>query len=315
MEKEIEKEESEKNEEKANEENKKSRLDIFASAKSHVLGFLSCAKNNLLWIKVKSLKFCKWAKDNPNESISLLLVFVTFLLALSTAWMALYTRELSNDNSVLIEANNEMLDLTSQANERQEKLFKGQNKPLIDVIPIGIVQTEMDDEKPTKICTTFFSVVNYSGFEAHKISYDIKYQSDWISEWVKANADNERKIKESERNKVEVDPNVSLNHPYVSRPIMNIPILMPGETKEGKLIWPPRNLEEVPPLASGEFDLKKYVVDNKDGFQVKVRVTWENKDGYVFDEIHKYKLICTKKGKGHSFTFIPEGIVSQKKYD
>jgi hypothetical protein len=47
---------------------------------------------------------------------------------------------------------------------------------------------------------------------------------------------------------------------------------------------------------------------------VQIRVTWENNRGHVFDEIRKYKLLCTKTEIGHAFTFIPEGIISQTHY-
>ncbi len=185
------------------------------------------------------------------------------------------------------------------------KLFVGQNKPLIDVTPIGIVQVGRDDG--TKMCATLYSVVNYSGFDAYNIAYDIKYGSDWISEWVKA--DDNRKEK--------VEKRVTLNHLYISRPKVIIPKLMPGETIGGDFKWPPDASGELdfkwpPPHASGEFDLEVHVVDKDEGFPVLMRVTWENESGHVFDEIHKYKLLCTDVGPGLSFTFIPEGIISQK---
>jgi hypothetical protein len=105
---------------------------------------------------------------------------------------------------------------------------------------------------------------------------------------------------------------VVLNHPFISRPNLNIKKLKSGETKVREIKWPPINLDELPPHASGEFDLELYVVGKKEGFPIMVRVTWENKSGHVFDEIHEYELLCTETGIGHSFTFIPKGIISQK---
>ena len=58
----------------------------------------------------------------------------------------------------------------------------------------------------------------------------------------------------------------------------------------------------------------------KRSIKVFMRVTWENDNGHVFDEIHQYNLLCTESvqeedselDSGLSFTFIPEGIISQK---
>ncbi len=268
---------------------KKSHVDKDASAKI---------------IRDESPKILKWINNNFIEFIQLVLVFATFLLALGTFSMATSTRQLS--------------ELTHQSNERAEKLFVGQNKPLIDVIPISIIQGERKDG--TKMCATRYSVVNYSGFDAYNIGYDIKYGSDWISEWVKAK-DSIKEIakKKADDNKKEkVEKRVILNHSYISRPKVIIPKLMSGETIGGDFKWPPLDasgeldFKRLPRYASGEFDLEAHVVDKDEGFPVLMRVTWENKSGHVFDEIHKYKLLCTDVGQGLSFTFIPEGIISQK---
>jgi len=72
---------------------------------------------------------------------------------------------------------------------------------------------------------------------------------------------------------------------------------------------------------SGQLDLDNQVRGAKfKGHKVLVRVTWENDKGHVFDETHQYNLLCTesvqekdsKLDSGLSFTFIPEGIISQK---
>jgi hypothetical protein len=182
-----------------------------------------------------------------------------------------------------------------KANKRAEKLFVGQNKPLIDVTPIGIYTGIA--KNGNKMCATLYSILNYSGFDANNISVDIAYEGNvYISEWLRAKKDSERKKKEG------VDPNVILNYLYPSRPDVQIPELKSGEVKEYR-------------GASGSLDLDKRVVDmGKKGFPVLIRVTWENDIGHVFDEIRKYKLLCTKEGIGHAFTFIPEGIISQTHY-
>lgn len=187
----------------------------------------------------------------------------------------------------------------SKANSRAEKLFVGQAKPLIDAVPFGIVQSELGDENKTKMCTTLLSFANYSGFTAKEISIDIKYGNNvWISEWVKANTDSERKKKEG------VDPNVNLNQLYISRRKIAISELKPGQTKRS-------DIENPFLYASGQLDLKENVVGKKDGFPILVRVTWKSEDEHVFEKITKYKLLCTTTGIGHAFTFINEGIVSQ----
>jgi hypothetical protein len=68
------------------------------------------------------------------------------------------TQKSVKDNRELIKLNNEMLDLTRKANSRTEKLFVGQNKPLIDVTPIGIIPGIADDGN--KMCATLYSILN-----------------------------------------------------------------------------------------------------------------------------------------------------------
>ena len=187
-----------------------------------------------------------------------------------------------------------MVDLTSQANSRAAKLFVGQNKPLIDVTPIGIIPGIADDGN--KMCATVYSILNYSGFDANNISVDIAYEGNvYISEWLRAEKDSKRKEKER------ADPNVVIGKFYPSRPDVQIKELKSGQAKEHHQ------------GTNGSLDLDKRVVGTgKKGFPVMIRVTWENDQGHVFEEIHKYKLLCTTAEDGHAFTFIPEGIISQK---
>ncbi len=161
-----------------------------------------------------------------------------------------------------------------------------EDKPIIDVTPIGISQNE------EKMAATCFRAVNNSQFIARHIAIDVKYGDNyWISEWVKAEEDRKRK----ENKKEGVGSQI-----HFSKPKILLPELKPGEMKE--------NL-----FAIGSLDLEKKVSgDEKNGFYVLVRITWENEIGRTFDEVHKYKLISTTVESGRSYTFISEGIISQK---
>lgn len=189
--------------------------------------------------------------------------------------------------------------LTLKANARAERLYVGQNQPMIDVTPIGISQ----DAAGTH-ATTVFSIVNYSGFKAKNIGIDLKYgNNSWILEWIKARREN-----------TTTNPigGVVKENLYVSRSSSIIREIEPGETKEsdekGKKI-----------AITGSLNLESDVCSKgNNGFPVLVRVTWENLNDHVFDEVHKYRLICTKDTQptdqrgGRAFTFIPEGIISKK---
>lgn len=94
-------------------------------------------------------------------------------------------------NLILVLANLMFICFNWQSNERAEKLFIGQNKPLIDVTPFKITQYEINKE--TKMCETLCSIVNYSGFVAYNIVVDVTYISNvWITEWLKADYDNKK---------------------------------------------------------------------------------------------------------------------------
>jgi len=199
-----------------------------------------------------------------------------------------------------------------RANERLEKLFIGQNKPLIDVTPIGISQENKTHSK------TSFSVVNYSGFPAYNIAVDFRYGKSkaWISEWLKARNEKDKKGEKK---------GVVIGHFYPSTPEIRIPKLESGETavlipklESGKTEV--NDFEGLPPFVIGALDLEEEVCSKgKDGHTIWVRVTWQNEKKHIFDEIHQYKLIGTKdtddcpdSGTGRAFTFIPEGIISHK---
>lgn len=184
---------------------------------------------------------------------------------------------------------------TYQSNKRAEQFFAGEIRPLIDVTPIGIAEVPVA-EGGTQV-TTVFSVANYSGFTAYKVGIDLKYgDSSWILEWRKAH---------TERIQKGVSKGIVLGKLYESAPGFDIPKLEPGATTNY-------------PGITGSLSLEGSIcASGTKGFPIWVRVTWRNEKDHIFDEIHKYKVICTKDAdqgpnEGISFTFIPEGIVSQK---
>ena len=190
--------------------------------------------------------------------------------------------------SFILVVNGFLIYYTYQSNERLEKLFVGQNKPLIDVTPISIAQ----NNKKRTHSTTMFSVVNYSGFEAREIRIDVKYGEGnaWITKW-------------EEANDVNSGDGLQIGHFYRSAPKLFITKLEAGKTVEKEFV-------ENPLYTSGSLNLEKVCAD-PNGYPVFVRVTWHNEKGRIFDEIHKYTLICTKDS-GRAFAFIPEGIISRK---
>lgn len=180
-----------------------------------------------------------------------------------------------------------------QSNNRSELLFMAQQKPIIDITPIAIRQ---NDDRPG--VTTYFSLVNSSGFKAKNVRIDLKYKNDWIGEWLKADQDKKKKG---------TNKGVVPGELYHSAPAVQVEILeiKPGETK--------KEVEKGEKIGiSGSFDLESVCKTDDKTYTVWVRVSWENIFGHVFDEVHKYELLCTEAQEGKSFTFIPKGIISQK---
>ena len=146
------------------------------------------------------------------------------------------------------------------------------------------------------MCTTHLSVINHTGFAACNVVIDFSYGGIvYISAWVQA--ENDRKEKER---KIVEEKDVVIGQYYPSLSKKNsIPLLTHNE----RIII----------SFTGQLDLEKQVSSKgKEGYTILVRVKWENERGTVFEEIHKYKLISTIVGEGRNFTFIPEGIISQK---
>lgn len=233
----------------------------------------------------------KWIKENSK----LLLTFFIVLILVAIPGILKWIREnskllLTLFTSLIVLANLVMVWYTFRSNQRADRLFIGQNKPLIDITPISISPDE--SEKKEKMVTTRFSVVNYSGFVAKNIRIDADYGEDniWLSEWVKADRDNKGEKK-----------GVVKGKSFLSAPKVLIQELKPGIT-EGKTAF-----------VCGSLDLEESVCKaGHVGYPVLVRVMWENEGGHVFDEVHKYELVCTPVDSGRAFTFIPKGIKSKK---
>lgn len=187
-----------------------------------------------------------------------------------------------------------------QSNDRAQKLFVGQIKPLIDVSPNDI--TQVGDHQ----CNTRLSFSNYSGFDAKKIGIDVRYGPNtnaWIGEWRKAYND----VDEKNKNGIVIDKT------YSTKPLLTIPELKSGETDAIDF-----NISDI--SFTGSLNLKEVCDEGPSGYPFYVRITWQNEKGHVFDEIHKYKLLCTSVDigkepnirRGRSLTFIPEGVMSHK---
>jgi|SRR5215467_2285071 len=211
------------------------------------------------------------------EKLTILLVIANFVLALVTFWSVDVARKGVN--------------LAEQANKRSEQLFIAEDRPLIDVTPIGVVQSP--DGRQT---LTALSVANYSGFKAYDIGIDLKYgEYGWIGEWVKADSDRQKK-----GNAIGIER----SKPYLSPPKPQLPELDPGKTEYDQT-GARFGLQ-------GDLNLEELVCGAKEGLPVLIRVTWRNEKQHIFDEIYRYRLVCSKVSGGRSFTFLPEGIQSHK---
>ena len=232
--------------------------------------------------------------------IEIILIIIGIFLILLVAYIFEYgfSELLKNLPAVIGIANVILVCITlgslyyaSEANKRAESLFVGENRPLIDVTPIGINQSSKNDQ-----VSTLFSISNYSGFIAYNIGIDLKYGGSWILEWRKAEDDRVSKgdIKGIEKDKT-----------YNTLPNVRIEKLNPGET------YPPKD-SKVTYAIIGALNLDKVCDSGELGLKVQVRVTWQNEQQHIFDSVHQYKLICTKVSEGRAFTFIPEGVISHK---
>lgn len=193
----------------------------------------------------------------------------TLALVIVTVFMVWYTRC--------------SLEEAQKANERLEKMFIAQIRPLVDVVPRIVVFSTVQENT---FLETILSVTNYSGFDAKKISVDVKYgDGEWIAEWLnavkRASAPSE-KLKE-----------LAESYSVSPAPIEN---LTAGAGTEVRIRG------QVP--TDAEF--------REANFRVRVRARWENDKAHLFDEIHDYYLEQTTAGGAKSFTFIPAGTVTKR---
>jgi|GEM_PF-1574592 len=249
--------------------------------------------------------------NTDNILILLSIIIIVLLLYVITIFSGInqgaYTKIITLTNVVLVIVTMIGVGLSLRSNHRAERIFTGQNKPLVDITPIGIGQSA---EK--QIVTVYFTAINYSGFKAFNIGIDVKFGHDWIREWLKAKKESENK---NNPNSKGVEPDKL----YKSMPKPIINELEPGETLVAETESGEDKIAINAMAISGTLDLEKDICSKgNEGYPVLVRTTWTNSDHHIFDEVHKFRLICTddggrdSKGIGRAFTFIPEGKTSQK---
>lgn len=157
-----------------------------------------------------------------------------------------------------------------RSNQRAEQLFMGQRRPILQVRPIAI-----KDYPEFPAVETFLSIINYSGFIARNISFDLKYNhNDWCGEWLRA-----------EKNKKPATSNVSEKYYSISESIIDE--LQPGCFHEAS-IRGVLNLDDV---------------CKKKNIPVYVKARWENESKFIFEKIWQYNLICTSAAEGRSIDF------------
>lgn len=198
----------------------------------------------------------------------------SFIILAITAYFTYQTGTIYNKN----------LDITKQ-------IFIAQDEPRISVIPEAIAESEL------KNSAIRFSLVNYTGFIAKHVSMDIKYLnpkrlSTWSLKW---NAAHQYKTKGVQ---------FGVWYPLGQKQAIDHIDAYGHETFE---------TSKIETYGTHALDLQTEVCDaNQNGFPVLVRATWENEKGRRFDEVEKFRLVCTmdwignKKGEGRSFTMIPE---------
>ena len=180
---------------------------------------------------------------------------------------------------------------------RTQTLFVGEDVPRVQAKPLGI-----GEHGTTHNSTLNFLIVNHSGFDALNIDIDVKYCTDnkkhrrWVSEWVKADQESKNKGKIQ---------GVVLDTIYPFAPSM-------GPKLRGYSSITTQELGCG--LQADALHLETEVCDKgKLGLPILVRTRWMNEKQRSFDEIQKYRLICTKNWmgqeknpKGRSFTMVPD---------
>lgn len=219
------------------------------------------------------------------EGSNQLIAMATLIVAIANVFLVIVTLALAVGTYISIQ-------YTQKANERVEKRFAAENKPLIDVVP-----TKVSPMRERPFVKIYFDLFNYSGFKALNVYIDVKYSvNDWISEWLNAARDRNR------RQKTTV-PNRDGDVVYWVLPDTVLE-LDPGQSIQNQ--WVRGSLDLEGTVCTGE--------NRSDGLQILFRVRWQNEFGYRFDEIRKFRLLCTSVGEGRSYTLIPRGTLSRKEF-
>jgi len=176
------------------------------------------------------------------------------------------------------------------ANYQNSKFLVSQVRPLIQDRPVSFLEFPGLQAAETEL-----EVINYSGFDAYDISFDLRYgKNQWIGEWMKAKRrDLEQKRRGSQRlTSLEEEE-------YKNYEPKGISLLRAGQTAR-------RTMRGVLPESKLLEETKEKEID------IYVRTTWKNEKRHTFDRIRRYKLVCVMDNEGKSFTFIPEEIVSRE---
>lgn len=137
---------------------------------------------------------------------------------------------------------------TYKSNDRAEKLFGSQIRPLIQDRPIKI-----NIQEKAQFVETTLQVINYSGFDAFDISFDLKYaNNDWVRQWIMSRKDHLSNKKEKTMEEVEELKGYSME------PLI-VPYLPAGK--------------EATRTATGALTLKEILAAQPSGLDVLVRTT------------------------------------------
>ena len=207
------------------------------------------------------------------QSIANFIIPIFMLIALVFTYCA-------NENTKM------SIKLAEKSNERLQKLFEAQVRPLVQSTPID-EQFVLKKGRPPDTqwyATTALKIVNYSGFDAYNVVSDVKYHGPWNRQWMRAEVSNLKKKKSSSGLTPEEEQYLAKYHKSVKQ---KTDILKPEISYVHS--W------------KGGFNPKP---NNEGNYDVAVRTTWENKKGFKFDNIDYYILKPITSGKGKVYTFI-----------
>lgn len=113
-----------------------------------------------------------WVSKTAREQMIMLATCVLALFAIIGTILNGYFTQQSNE-------------LTRKSNERAEKVFGAQIRPLIQAIPVKF--TVEKDSSGRIFGTTTVRIINFSNFDALQIRTDVMYEgAEWIREWQEA---------------------------------------------------------------------------------------------------------------------------------